>query len=163
MRAALGLGLTLVLAARAHAVCADPTAPQVSPQHLQREDARVIEDQQRGLDREAPKGAPQATPAPPPALTATTVVTNRAMVATGGALLGVAALSALTALTLLPLDTTVTGDDQGKYDTLLKVFAATAAVSGLAGIVFLVSSRSTVQVAPAVTPRSVGLAITGRL
>jgi hypothetical protein len=163
MRRALGVGLAFAIIARSHAVCADPGAPQVSRAHFQREDAQLLEDQQRGLGRDNPGPEPAAVAAVPQDPASSIVVTDRTKRATGGVLLGVAAVSAAASVTLFALESSQTADNQGSYDTLLKVFLATTATSGVAGLIFLVSSRSTVQVAPTATPRSVGLAITGRL
>jgi hypothetical protein len=173
MRRALGAGLALVIAARTGAVRADPRAPQVDPIRAQREDAALLERERTGLDRDAraPAPGPIASdgPAPVPRTPdvrpegTTTMVTDPRKVATGGILLGVAAVSALSSLAVLPLDTPLAGDNQDTYQTLFKVLVATAAVSGTAGIVFLVTSRSRVRVAPAITPRSAGLSISGEL
>ena len=159
MRRVLGVGLAFAMCVRSTAAGADPTAPQLDPTHAHREDAQRIEDQQRGLDRSA---AAARVPTPPD-LTTPTVVTDRTRVVAGGVLLGVAALSAAASLTVAPLDSSTSGDNQGTYDTLLKVFVATAVLSGVAGYLLLMSSRSTVRVAPAVSPHSVGLAIMGRI
>jgi hypothetical protein len=173
MRRALGAGLALVIGARAGVGRADPLAPQLNPVHGQREDAVLLETQRASLDRQAPRpdapdgsalagaapaGAPDGAPE-----AATTVVTDHRMVGAGAVLLSVAALSGLASLVVLPLDTPLAGDNQDTYQLLFKVLLTTTVISGTTGIVFLVTSRSKVRVAPAITPKSAGLSIFGEL
>lgn len=79
---------------------ADPSAPQVNPIHLQREDAQRVREQQRDLDHELPIPA-AAAPAPVPAPQAASTVPASGgpnTHAIGVVLLGVAGASALGAL-----------------------------------------------------------------
>jgi hypothetical protein len=62
---AVAIGLTLLMAARAPALHADPDAPQISPGRAQREDAQRLSEQLRGLERE-PAPVPAAAPAAQP-------------------------------------------------------------------------------------------------
>jgi hypothetical protein len=164
MPRALGVGLAIVLAAPV--VRADPDAPQINPIHLQREDAQRVHEQQRELDREPPPPAapveaarPERAQAPPDA------GTDRTMRTAGVVLLGIAGLSALATVPFLD---SPRGDSSGH--PVVGVLLITAVVTGLGGGVLVASSVShrsgvpaTVQIAPTVTPSSVGLAIVGRL
>ena len=53
-------------------------------------------------------------------------------------------------------------NEAGSYDTPKLTFGLTTLVAGVAGFIVLGQSRS-VQVTPTVTPRAVGLAISGHL
>jgi hypothetical protein len=164
MRRALGVGLAFALAAPTvpmRSAGADPSAPQVNPIHLQREDAQRVREQQRDLDHELPAPA-AAAPAPVPAAVPD-VSGGPNTHAIGVVLLGVAGASALGALPVvlapdLPEDSSI--------HTLEVALLVTAAITGITGIALIAShrsSRSTVQLAPTATPTSVGLALVGRL
>lgn len=161
------LATALALAA-ARGAQADPTVPQVSPQPARREDAQRLREQLRGVDRAAP--APpevvpvtttSAAPGAPPAASSTGETTTRPGLRTAGiALLAIAGASALTTISLIastPSDPATASD----YDTAKVAFGLATGVAATAGFILLAHSK--VQVAPTVTPRAVGLAISGRL
>jgi hypothetical protein len=151
-------------------VSADPTTPQISPLHRQREDAQRLTEEQRGLDRTQPAGHlaegvdKERPPASTPQAAATPSFTGGGHTTRGAglALLGVAGLSAVIALPLLALDTPLSGDSQSTYDSLAKILLATSAITGITGIVFLAVDRR-VQVTPTVSSSAVGIAIMGRM
>ena len=166
--------MAFVAAANAHAVRADPTAPQVNPIHLQREDAQRLRDQQRVLDGDAPVAPAPIAPStpvgearkPPPT---PEVHSGRAQRGTGIVLVGVGALSAVIAVPFLLASSSVPSDDptikslHDSYDTTGKVFLVTALVAGITGIALIATSKSSVQLVPVATPSSAGLAIMGRM
>ncbi|HET7501929.1 MAG TPA: hypothetical protein VFK02_13020 [Kofleriaceae bacterium] len=169
MRRVLGPGLAIVLALRAGVVSAEPGAPQVSPLHGQREDARLLAAERAGLEREAarPAGpAPGRTAAGPDDAgqdAPTEVVTDPRLVLTSVLLLGAGATSALASFVVRPSGTPQAGGDQDTSDDLSNGLLVTGAILGVAGLVFLVSSRSRVRVTPAITASSAGLSISGEL
>jgi hypothetical protein len=159
----IGLAFAFALAGSGRASSADPTTPQLSPLHRQREDAKRLTEQQRGVEASPPAPAQQATALTAPMATRST--TRHTTRGTGLVLLGIAGVSAIVALPLLVAANV--GDDPtdgslDPVDTLSKLFVATSVVAGLGGILFLVSDR-TIQVSPAVSSRAVGISITGRL
>jgi hypothetical protein len=156
----IGLALALALAASGRASSADPAPPRLSPLHRQREDAKRLTEQQRALAAPAPQAPPAAVSSDP-----TNTSTRHTTRATGVVLLGIAGVSAVVALPLLVAANVGDAPDDGSFapvDTLSKLFVATSVVAGLGGILFLATDRK-VQVSPAVSPRAVGIAITGRL
>jgi hypothetical protein len=188
----VGVSLAFVVSASPHRVCADPTTPQISPIHLQREDAQRLRDQQRGLDGEPPvvtpaprvPGAPAApapgTPAPvvvdptaagaprkPPPVPE--VHSGRGQRTAGIVLVGVAGLSALISVPLLIAGS---GPDEGDADiknlhdgwtTTGEVFLVTALATGVIGISLIATSKSSVQLVPVATSSSAGVAIRVRM
>jgi hypothetical protein len=164
MRWLLATAVALGAARGAHA---DPAAPQISPQPARHEDAQRLREQLRGLDRSTPtppavtlpttSSAPTAAPA---AVTADTP-SRPALRVTGIVLLTAAGLSAITTVALFA-GTPSDPNETASYDTPKLVFGLSTLVAGVAGFVVLGQSRS-VQVAPAVTARSVGVAISGHL
>jgi hypothetical protein len=78
----------------------------------------------------------------------------------GFALLGIAGLSAVVTLTFA---TDSQSTDGGSNAALAVVFGGLTVISGVAGGALLVNHTSAIQVAPMVTVRSVGVAISGRL
>jgi len=138
------------LAALPGPVRADPAVPQISPLHGQREDAQRIGEQQRELDGER---AP--APLPIPVADARPAVPDPPRGSNAGALL--IELAGISALVTVPL----VAFDSSRSDAALVVLGATV-VTGAVGVALVLSNRS-VQVAPTVTPRAVGLAISGRL
>jgi len=148
MRPTLGSGLAVVAVLHGSTAWADPSTPQLSPIHRQREDAQRLREQQRGLDRDRPAAAMLTRPSELPAPRA--ITGSPVMRGVGFALLALAGVSAL-----LALETSDSGDTSSAW-------LATSALSGLTGLVLVVSNRS-VQVAPAVTSRGVGLSIMGAL
>jgi hypothetical protein len=179
MRRVLVVGVSLAFVAP-HRVCADPTTPQISPIHLQREDAQRLRDQQRGLDGEPPAapapgapvpGAPAPTAAgaprkPPPV---PEVHSGRGQRTGGIVLVGIAGVSALISVPLLIAGS---GPDDGDpsfksvhdgWTTAGEVFLVTALVTGVIGISLIATSKSSVQLVPVATPNSAGVAIRARL
>jgi hypothetical protein len=164
MRRLLATALALGAARGAQA---DPAAPQISPQPARHEDAQRLREQLRGLDR--------GTPAPPavPLLTTGSAPTGSPAASTADApvrpgfriagivLLSIAGASAITTVGLFA-GTPNDPAEAASYDTPKLAFGLTTLVAGVAGFVLLGQSRS-VQVAPTVTPKAVGLAISGRL
>jgi hypothetical protein len=156
MRRLVGVSLALLIAAQAHA---DPTVPQIGTLHRQREDTQRLREQQRGIEGER---APEPVARAPVAARSEPVDQRRGMII-GVALLGAAGVSGLVTLTLLfdrsgaPADT-----DTTTLDTAIALTGTATAVSGLLGLMLVVSNRP-VRVGPTVTPRSVGLAISGNL
>jgi len=154
------LGVGLVIASVGSSVLpagarADPTTPQISPIHLQREDAQRVHEQQRDLDRHPPSlGVPikpdQALPAPD---------ANRQSRRAAGIVLLVA--GGVAALSSIPFLTDGAPDNEAVGGALL----ATAAIAGVAGFVVLELGRSNTAVvlAPRATPSSLGLTLVGRL
>jgi hypothetical protein len=163
MRRALGLCLALSIATRGDDASADPSAPQLSPVHLQREDAQRLADQQRRLDRDNPPPATMPG-AQTPAAAEPATRTDRSRKIAGGVLLGVAGVSALVSLPLLQLGSSdsISGRSSSASD-FAAIALVTAVVSGLTGIVLLSTSKSTVQLAPTVTPNGAGVSLFGRL
>lgn len=164
MRRALGVGLAFAIAARGDAVCADPSAPQVNSGHFPREDARLLEDQQRGVDGEGPPAVDAPAAAPIQEATAASASDRRhTMRVAGVVLLSVSAVSALISVPVFAAGSADAGNMQGTDETTATVFLATAVVAGITGAGLLWAGWPTVQVAPTATPKSVGLAIMGRL
>jgi hypothetical protein len=159
MRRALGIGLAFAIAGHPGLVRADPSAPQVSPIHLQREDAQRVREQQRELDDDRP--APAAAPVPLPPISPD-LPSGHDTRAAGMVSLGIAGVSALVAVPFASAAATPS-DTQGTYDTAAKILLATAGVAGIVGVVMILTSRPAVQLAPTATATSVGLAITGRI
>jgi hypothetical protein len=156
MRRLVGVSLALLVAAHAHA---DPAAPQIGTLHRQREDAERLRQLQGGLEQPRPEpiGAARA-----PA-NATNPVDQRGGVMIGVTLLGVAGVSGLVTLTLLAGRSSAAPDgDTSSLDTAIVLTGTVTAVSGVIGLVLVVSNRS-VRVGPTVSPKSVGLAISGTL
>lgn len=163
MRRSLGADLAAAVAIAAcggGTVAADPSVPQLSPLHRQREDAQRLIEQHRGHDQ------------PPSSATATGTRTPATPQASGGggrhttrgvglALLGVAGLSAIIALPLLTVDNPGS-DGQSSDDSLGKLLLASGALTGALGLVLVLSDRS-VAVTPTVSPGGAGIAITGRM
>jgi hypothetical protein len=155
------IGLALALVATGGVSAADPATPQLNPLHRQREDAKRLTEHQRGLETavRAPAAAALSSPLVTPSSTRHTTR------GTGMVLLGIAGASAIIAVPLL-IAGSVQGDSDGSgaqpVDTLSKVFVATSLIAGFGGVLFLATDR-TVQVSPTVSPRAVGVAITGRL
>lgn len=144
----------------ARAASADPTTPQLSPIHLQREDAQRVADQQRALDRENPPPAtlPGSQLASDPAKT---TAINRSKRNAGLAFLGLAGIAAVVSIPLLATDdATVTGSAAHDFAT---VTITTAVAASVIGIVLYSSSRVPMQIAPTLTPRSAGVSLFGRL
>lgn len=152
----IGLAVALALAAW-RPVLADPATPQLSPLHRQREDAQRLTEQQRNLDPVEPVD-PATAPTPGMLSTRTRHTTRGA----GLALLGVGGVATVLSLPLFAADTSGSGESDGTYATLAKVFLATGLVSAVAGIGLLAADRQ-VQVAPTVSPKAIGLAIMGRI
>ena len=150
MRQLLRVGLAAA-AVSSGPVAADPATPQLSPLHRQREDAQRLHEQQRDLEQAQPAAAPAAANRAPAAPAGEVRHTTRNA---GLVLLGVAGISGLVALPLSASDG-VNGD----LSTLLLV---TAAITATGGIVLVLSDRS-LRVAPAVTARSVGITLMGRI
>lgn len=146
----------LVAAQGAHA---DPGAPPLAPLRRQREDAQRMREQQRTLEGE--RGT-SAAPAPVPARsTALLVPESNPRRTAGQVLLVVSAASA--AASFLLYTSSLDPSDQDSSDTDWAVgLLATSALTGVVGFALVLSGRG-VQVAPAVTPNAVGLALTGRL
>jgi hypothetical protein len=152
------------MAAHAGAAHADPTTPQLTPLRGQREDAQRLTEQLRALDREQP---PAPAPPPPPRAPDTPPgmsggPRNDVMRGAGVILLSVSALTALATLTLYataPPDNSLTS---GPWDTTKTLFLTTSVLTGLAGLGLTIASRS-VQISPTASPKTVGLAISGRL
>lgn len=165
MRGHLATGLAVLVASAVEvavgvAAHADPAAPQLSPLPARREDAQRLREQLRALDREAaPTTGGEAAALPPPPPPAPSAESARASYA-GGALLIVAALSAATTLGLYAA-TPSEGDTTG-YDRAKVLFGFTTAVTGITGLVLWSKGRS-VQVAPAVTARAIGVHLVGHL
>jgi hypothetical protein len=179
----VGVSLAFVVPASAHRVCADPTTPQISPIHLQREDAQRLRDQQRGLDGEPPvatpsPGTPAAAPVstgPDPASASRTPppmpeVHNRRGRRTGGiVLVGIAGASALIAVPFLVAGSGADDSDPDfksvheGWTTTGEVFLVTALVAGVVGITLISTSKSSVQLVPVATSNSAGVAIRARL
>jgi hypothetical protein len=132
---------------------AEPAPPQVNPIHLQREDAQRLRDLQRALERQNP--VPVAKPADDPQ-----AAPGRTSHAAGYLLLSATVIAAVGAV---PLLTSSGGDNT----TIGVVLLLGAGVTGIAGAISLSggssSRQASVQLQPAVTPSSVGLALTGRL
>ncbi len=148
MQRILGVSLAAAIAAHAAAASADPSTPQISPVHRHREDAQRLTEEQRGLGRDRPA---DSTPvrAPPPT-SSSSAATGNVMRGFGVAFLGVAGVSALVALS------------SSNDDTERSALVVTSALTGVAGIVLIVSSRS-LLVAPTVTSRAVGISLVGRI
>jgi hypothetical protein len=164
MRWLVATGLALLpVASAAHA---EPSTPQLSPLHHQREDAERLRDQLRGLDHDRPPAPAVATPpstppSPPPGAPPAPHAGHPTLRGVGVALVVIAGVSGLTTLTLYattPSDPTISGS----YDSWKALFTATTVITGVAGFALVIANR-TVQVTPAVTPQSVGLAIAGQL
>jgi len=169
--------VAFVAAAHPHTGRADPSAPQVNPIHLQREDAQRLRDQQRALDGDAPAvPAPVAPVAPatpvgearkPPPVPE--VHDGRTRRATGIVLVGVGALSTLISIPFLVANSPDDSSDPAiknlndSYDTTGKVFLVIGLVAGITGITLIATSKSSVQLVPVATPSSAGLAIMGRM
>ena len=160
MRWLLGTGLAVLIA---HGdVRADPNAPQVTPLPGRREDAQRLREQLRGLERVP---VPAAVTLPSTAAAATVpgastepTPTNKVAVA----LLTIAGVSGLSTLGLVIASSP--GSNGSDYDTVEAALGVTAAVTGALGLFTLIKSQNqSVQVAPTVTPKAVGLAISGRL
>lgn len=143
---AIGLALLVIVPGAVHA---DPGAPQLDPAHGRREDAQRLREQLPGVDREA-------IPAPAPAGPAAPVEPPHSEHETAGAILlciaGGAGAAAGTLYLAAPSD----------YNELRTELLVTALATGVAGLTIVLWNRS-VQAAPTVTPRAVGLAIAGRL
>jgi hypothetical protein len=158
------VGLAFAIAARGHAACADPSAPQVNSGHLQREDARLLEDQQRGVDGEEPPAADAPAAAPILEAPAASMSSRgHTMRVAGVVLLSVSAVSALISVPVFEARSADAGTMRGTDDTTATVLVVTAVVAGITGAGLLWAGWPTVQVAPTATPKSVGLAIMGRL
>src|SRR5262245_5632920 len=157
MRHLLPAGLVVAIAAPGGVVVADPSTPQLSPLHRQREDAQRLTGEQRGLDREHVAEPPSALPEPP---TPTSTRPNQVARGAGFVLLGVAGLSAAIPLPLFTLDAGMPGDAGTR--SIANGLLITSAIAGTIGVVLLVSNRS-VTVAPTVSPRAAGVAIIGRM
>jgi hypothetical protein len=159
-------GTTVLLLTGPGGAHADPGAPLLSPLRRQREDAQRLHEQQRESQHERP---PQAAPAPaPPPGPDSAVPARHESRSAGVALLGIAGVSGVLALSLFIGDAgaeSAPGESGSSLGTWSSVFGATAAVSGFAGLVLVLSHRSgsAVQVAPAVGPRAAGLTIRVRL
>lgn len=160
MRVLVASGLT-VLAAR-QMVHADPRAPQITPEHGRREDARRLREQLRELDREAPL-RPIVAPAPtPPPRTATikhagSPRLSEDLTSVGKILLVVAGISAVATAVLYAPQLGDVPTDSSSADAAAVVTLAT----GLSGLGFLLAGHA-VRVTPAVTPQAVGLALASR-
>ena len=149
-------------------------AARLSPQPARREDAQRLREQLRSLDRDAPapssSGAPGTAQAggPPGASTATSTAAATAdrSGASGYRIAGILflTLSGASALTTISLFASTPSDPKAAdgYDAPKFAFGITTAVTALTGFLLLGHSRS-VQVTPTVTPKAVGLAISGRL
>jgi hypothetical protein len=157
MRQHLCAGLAAVAVSGAP-VAADPATPQLSPLHRQREDAQRLRDEQRELDRPQPSApsAPAKGPAPPAPSGGTRHTTRNA----GLVLLGIAGLSTVVALPLRTFDGP--DDDGGTATSTSNLLLVTAAITATGGLVLVLSDRS-LSVAPAVTARSVGVTLMGRI
>lgn len=161
MRWLLGTGLAVLIA---HGdVRADPSAPQVTPVPARREDAQRLREQLRGLEGVP---VPAGVTLPSASAAATTVPgasteptpTNKVAVA----LLTIAGVAGVSTLGLVIAASP--GSNGSDYDTIEAALGVTAAVSGALGLFTLIKSQGqSVQVAPTVTSRAVGLAISGRL
>jgi hypothetical protein len=156
-------GATLALVISAHSVAvADPNEPQVSPVHLQREDAQRLADQQRGLDHENPP--PGATGAaarsqqgvPEPSGDSGKRLTGLVLLGASG----VAVLGSLALIATAPSDTTGSSNSNSALAGLTLV---TSLLAGVAGVALVVSSKSSVRIAPTVTSRAAGLSLSGRM
>jgi hypothetical protein len=161
MRQLLCVGLAAAAAGSGGRVAADPAAPQISPLHRQREDARRLTEQQRSLERPAPReavSAPAANPAPPVPSGGTRHTTRNA----GLVLLGIAGASAIIALPLRSFSTPNPGEGQSASDSLSDLLLVASAITATGGIVLVLSDRS-VAVTPAVTLHAVGVTIMGQL
>lgn len=139
---------------------ADPTTPQLSPIHLQREDAQRVADQQRTLDRDNPPPTtmPGAQLASEPAKPA---MLNRSKRNAGLAFLGIAGISAVVSIPLLATDESSVGGAAAHNFATITI--ATAVAASVIGIVLYSSSRVPMQIAPSLTPRSAGVSLFGRL
>lgn len=136
---------------------ADPSSPQVNPAPAHREDAQRLREQLRALEREAaPSSATGNAAALPGEPSGGAARTSYA----GGALLIVSGLCAATTLALFAA--TPGSGETSSYDTAKLLFGVTTAVTGVTGLILWSKSRS-VQVAPAVTARAVGVSLIGRL
>jgi hypothetical protein len=170
MRRVLGPGLVLaLLTASAPAVRADPSAPQINPVHLQREDAQRLRDLQRTLDRDQPAPAVATRPLPPAPVSTDRHSARVAGIVTvsiaGG--VGFVALSWAAYNAAIPAELNNGESGIGTAPTVLLVGAA---IAGAVGIGLLISSRapsapasSSVRLGPLAAPHAAGLAITGRL
>jgi len=148
-----------VWAAHGGAAQADPAAPQVNPAHDRREDTQRLREQLRSLER-APAADGLTAPAAPPVLVEQP--RSRGVTLAAQIMLGAAALTGLGAIALYATAPSDPADDSGVLEVARPVLAATTVLVGIGGIAVLVAGRP-VQIAPTVTPRAVGLAITGRL
>ena len=158
---ASGLAALAALVLGGGAAIADPAAPQLSPLPGHREDAQRLRDQLRELDREpGPKAAAVTATAPLPTTPAEPVAGSSGSKVGGVVLLSVAAASGIATLGLLA--SASPGPNGSNYDTAETVLGITAAASATLGVLLLIKSQQ-VQVAPTVTPRAIGLAISGRL
>jgi hypothetical protein len=165
MRWLLGTGLAVLIA---HGdVCADPSAPQVTPAPGRREDAQRLREQLRGLERVP---APAAVALPSAAAAATTMPGAASAEPDPGngtankiawGLLAVAAASGIATLTLIST-TSQDSPNRSSYDSAETALSITAVATGSLGFLILARSAS-VKVSPTVTPKAVGLAISGRL
>src|ERR1044071_651533 len=160
MRRLLGTGVAVLIA---HGdVRADPSAPQVTPLPARREDAQRLREQLRGLEGvrvpaavTLPSAGAAATMAPGAASTEPTP-TNKVAVA----LLTIAGVAGISTLGLVIAASP--GSNGSDYDTVEAALGVTAAVTGALGLFTLIKSQGqSVQVAPTVTPKAVGLAISG--
>jgi hypothetical protein len=161
MRWLVASGLIVLIAHGA--VRADPSAPQVGPLPGHREDAQRLREQLRGLD-----GVPLPSVSIPPAGAAATTVPGAASPdppdssshKVAVALLTVAGVTGVATLGFVIGGSS--GPSSSTYDDVETVLGVTAGVTAALGLFTLVRSQS-VQVAPTVTPKAVGLAISGRL
>jgi len=160
MRRLVGTCLVLLTAAHGGAALADPDTPQLTPLHRQRDDARRLRDQLRGLDGEDP--TEPATVTALPSVPAPARPGSPVQRGVGAALLVVAGLSGLTALSLYAASSGEQAPQSSSYDPWKGVFAATTLVAGVTGLTLVLANR-TVQVTPTAAPTAVGLAIAGRL
>lgn len=145
------LATCLAVLAAWHGARAEP-APPLSPSQTRREDAQRLREQLRELERERP---PIEAPAAPPLRAVET--RSRTMTA-GVVLLCVAGLSAVTTLALYAS----ASDGTDTYDAAKAIGLTTTAFGSVIGLSLVLSARQ-IQVAPAVGPRTAGLAISGRL
>jgi hypothetical protein len=137
---------------------ADPAPPQVNPIHLQREDSQRLRELQRTLERQNP--APVVKPA-----SGTPAAPGHASHVGGYLLLSVTAVAAVSSL---PFLTSSSSDPSATdYTAVGVVLLVGAGITGVIGVVSLAggssSNQASLQLRPALTPSSVGLALTGRL
>lgn len=137
-----------------HGAHADPAAspPPLSPTQGRREDAQRLREQLRDVERERPPV--EALPVPP-SRAGDPRPTSRVA---GVVLLCVAGASAVTTVALYA----ASPDDASAYDNAKTVGLVATAITGVVGLGIVISAHQ-VQVAPAVGPKTAGLAISGRL